>query len=334
MELIINIKTVMKKIFTLIVLSVTIVSCYDDYIKDYDFNAVYFSYQNDVRSMVVGEGMKIQIGVALGGVMENKKDRTVNYILDNTLITSSVLAAMKSSTEAHIKDGVESVNSLLPLPGNYHNLNNSGTIVIKAGQHSGSVTVLVDSAAFLADAATIVSTYVLPFYITDADADSIIESKRYSVVGIKYENMLFGNYLHGGVTTVKDASGTTINTINYYTAVNQDATKAWKLKTVAPNAVASNGYSDVTTSKNEIILTLNGTSIMVSSAAGSTNTYQPDDVSTYNGAKLLQNRKILLNYKYVVGDNTYYCQDTLTFRNRIRDGVNEWQDENPSHYFK
>jgi hypothetical protein len=324
----------MKKIFTLIVLSVTIVSCYDDYIKDYDFNAVYFSYQNDVRSMVVGEGMKIQIGVALGGVMENKKDRTVNYILDNTLITSSVLAAMKSSTEAHIKDGVESVNSLLPLPGNYHNLNNSGTIVIKAGQHSGSVTVLVDSAAFLADAATIVSTYVLPFYITDADADSIIESKRYSVVGIKYENMLFGNYLHGGVTTVKDASGTTINTINYYTAVNQDATKAWKLKTVAPNAVASNGYSDVTTSKNEIILTLNGTSIMVSSAAGSTNTYQPDDVSTYNGAKLLQNRKILLNYKYVVGDNTYYCQDTLTFRNRIRDGVNEWQDENPSHYFK
>lgn len=27
-----------------------------------------------------------------------------------------------------------------------------------------------------------------------------------------------------------------------------------------------------------------------------------------------------------------YVTDTLTFRNRIRDGVNEWQDENPDHY--
>ena len=82
------------------------------------------------------------------------------------------------------------------------------------------------------------------------------------------------------------------------------------------------------------MLTLNGTNITVSTATGSTNTYLADGASTYNGAKLLQNRKILLNYKYVVGANTYYCQDTLTFRNRIRDGVNEWQDENPSHYLK
>ena len=37
--------------------------------------------------------------------------------------------------------------------------------------------------------------------------------------------------------------------------------------------------------------------------------------------------------KYVNSDgNTCYAQDTLTFRNRLRDGVNEWQDENPSHY--
>ena len=147
--------------------------------------------------------------------------------------------------------------------------------------------------------------------------------------------MLFGNYLHCGVTTVKDATGTPIDTIPYYTAVNQTNTQIWNLTTVAPNAVASNGYSNQTsTSKKEIILTLNGTDITVSTATGSTNTYLADGASTYNGAKLLQNRKILLNYKYVVGANTYYCQDTLTFRNRIRDGVNEWQDENPSHYLK
>jgi hypothetical protein len=72
----------------------------------------------------------------------------------------------------------------------------------------------------------------------------------------------------------------------------------------------------------------------VGSATGSTNTYLADGTSTYNAAILLQNRKILLSYKYVVGINTYYAQDTLTFRNRLRDGINEWQDENPSHYLK
>ena len=325
----------MKKIFALLIFAIAMVSCYDDYIKDYDYSAVYFSYQNDVRSLVVGEGMKIEIGVALAGVMKNIKDRNINFILDEDLITSDLLTKMKASSDSHIKTAVSSVTTLFPLPVNYYTLSNTGTIVIKAGQHSGSVTLKVDSAAFLADPATIISTYVLPFYITTADADSIIELKRSSVVGIKYENMLFGNYLHGGVTTVKDATGTTINTINYFTTVNQGDTKIWKLTTVAPNAVASNGYSDKTsTSKKEIILTLDGTNIIVSTATGSTNTYLADGTSTYNGAKLLQNRKILLNYKYVDGDNTYYCQDTLTFRNRIRDGVSEWQDENPSHYLK
>jgi CTP:phosphocholine cytidylyltransferase-like protein len=145
--------------------------------------------------------------------------------------------------------------------------------------------------------------------------------------------MLFGNYWHGGVTTVKDAGGNTIQTIPYYTSVTQGDTKIWVLTTVAPNALATNGYSDKTsTTKKELILTLNGTYGVITSATGSTNTYLANGTSTYNAPKLLQNRKILLNYKYVSGANTYYCQDTLTFRNRLRDGVNEWQDENPSHY--
>jgi hypothetical protein len=103
---------------------------------------------------------------------------------------------------------------------------------------------------------------------------------------------------------------------------------------VAPNALVTNGYSNTTTAKMELKLTLNGTNITVSSGTGSTNTYLADGASTYNAAKLLQNRKIFLSYKYVVGANTYYAHDTLTFRNRIRDGIDEWQDENPAHYVK
>ena len=81
-------------------------------------------------------------------------------------------------------------------------------------------------------------------------------------------------------------------------------------------------------------LVLKGSNVYVSSVAGSTFTIQPDGASGFNRAKLLQNRKIFLKYQYTdpASKFTYHCTDTLTFRNRIRDGVNEWQDEDPSHY--
>ena len=63
----------MKKIFVFLIVSIAMVSCYDDYIKDYSYNTVCFPYQIDVRTFVVGEGMKIEIGAALGGSEEEHK---------------------------------------------------------------------------------------------------------------------------------------------------------------------------------------------------------------------------------------------------------------------
>lgn len=322
----------MKKIFIFLLVSVALGSCYKDYINDFTYSGVYFPNTLDVRTVVVGEGLKVKIGAALGGVRENTMDRNINFVLNNSMITPALLTLMKASSNTYIKTPMASVTTLLPLPANYYTLSDPGKIVIKAGQHSGTVTLKVDSAAFLADAGTLYPKYIVPFYITTADADSVIEPLRTAKIGIKYENMLFGNYLHGGVTTV-ESGGVITQYIPYYTAVNQGDTKIWSLTTAAPNALTTLGYSNVTsTTKKELVLTLNGTDVAVSSAPGSTYNYLPDGPSTFNRAKLLQNRKIFLNYKYVVGANTYHCQDTLTFRNRVRDGVNEWQDENPSNY--
>jgi hypothetical protein len=328
-----NIKNaIMKKLFGLLVLSIALVSCYDEYIKDFDYDGVYFTYQIDTRTVVVGEGMTIEIGVALAGVMENKVDRNVTFSIDNALVTPAVLTSMKNGA-TYIKNAVAGVTTLSPIPSNYYTLSDNSKIVIKAGKHTGSVVFKADSAAFLADAATINAAYALPLYIATADADTILETKRTSVIGIKYENMLFGNYWHGGVTTVKDAGGTTIQTINYKTSIPTAENTIWVLKTVAPNVLVTNGYSNVTTSKGEMRLTLDGTNITVSSNTGSTFVVQPDGTSSFNRPNLLQDRKIYLNYKYVnAAGNTCYAKDTLTFRNRIRDGVNEWQDANPSHY--
>jgi hypothetical protein len=318
----------MKKIFSSLVLITLLASCYkDDYINDFDYSAVYFPYQTDVRTLVVGEGMQIQMGAALGGVRENTKDRNVFFTLDNSLITSSILTTMKNG-DSYIKAAVQSVSQLNPLPGDYFTLSNNKNIVIKKGEHSGTVTLSVDSIKFLSDPATLNANYVLPFYIQTADADSILSDKRYAVIGIKYENMLFGNYWHGGITIRKDAAGNTIDTVKYYTTIPSPESKVWKLTTIAPNQLVTNGFSDQMSTKAELKLTLNGNNIAVSSGTGSTFTYAASgSASAFNGERSLQSRFIFLRYSYTdAAGRTCLAQDTLTFRNRIRDGVNEWQN--------
>jgi hypothetical protein len=322
----------MKKALIVLVLAAAMVSCYSDYINDFNYDSIYFPYQTDVRTFVVGEGMTIEIGAALGGVRENTRDRTVTFSIDNSLVNAATLALMKGGAQ-YIKEAVAPVTTLLPIPSNYYTLSDKSKMVIKSGQHMGSVVMKIDSAKFLADPNALFANYAIPFYMVSADVDTVLQSKRTAVIGLHYENMLFGTYWHGGITTVKNVAGTTIQTIVYYTAINQPENKTWKLTTVAPNTLVTNGYSDQTTAKGEMRLTLNGTDISVSTNTGSTFAVTANGTSTFNRAKLLQNRKILLNYKYTnaVG-NTCYAQDTLTFRNRIRDGVNEWQDENPANY--
>jgi hypothetical protein len=323
----------MKKIIALIFLITVLSACYEDYINDYDYDGIYFPYQTNVRTFVVGEGMKVNVGAALGGVRDNDRDRVVSYQLDNSLINAATLNTMKNGF-AYIKNSVVDVTELKLLPANYYTVSDAGKMVIKKGEHSGVVTIKADSARFLADAATLVATYALPFRITNADADTVLAEKNYAVIGFKYENMLFGNYWHGGVTVEKNASGVPVDTIDYFTTIPSPDSKAWALKTVAPFELTTNGVSGLSSSsKPEMKLTLNGGTIVINSMAGATYQVQPDGASTYNQAKLLQNRKIFLNYKYQnTAGNWCYAKDTLTFRNRIRDGINEWQDENPPNY--
>ena len=327
----------MKKILAFIVLSVAMVSCYEDYIMDYTYTGIYFPYQQDVRTFVVGEGMKIEVGAALGGVRENTINRTVNFTLDNSLITPALLAKMKGATQSYISNSTAAVASFLPLPQSHYTISDPSTIVIEAGQHMGSVVITPDSTTFLNDSVnTINATYMLPFMITDADADSVVHNKRFNTVAVMFENMLFGNYWHGGQTVI-NRPGLPDSTYSYFTEIPTPESKIWTLKTQGPKTLVSNGYLDQTSPEGtEIKLVLNGSKVFVSSASGSKYVIEPEGESSFNRAKLLQERKIFLKYRYVNTDNgfTYHCTDTLTFRNRMRDGINEWQDENPSHYDK
>jgi hypothetical protein len=323
----------MKKIIAVLIMIVALSACYEDYILDYDYDGVYFPYQLDVRTFVVGEGMKINFGVALGGVRDNDRDRVVNYQMDNSLISAKTLADMQASSATYIKTSMAPVTELKLMPTNFYTLSDNAKMVIKQGEYSGVVTVKPDSVKFLGDAATINPVYALGMRITSADADTVIKPKDYAVVAFKYESMLYGKYWHGGVTIEKDPTGAAVDTITYYTTVPQPEAKVWTLSTVAPFALTANGVSEVSSSVvPEMKLTLNGGNVIVSAMNGAKYAVEPNGASTYNQAKLLQNRKIILNYKYKKGNNWCYATDTLTFRNRLRDGINEWRSENPADY--
>ena len=303
-------------------------SCYDDYIHDYEYTTIYIPYQVDVRTFVVGEGMKIKFGAELGGVRNNTDTRKAVFKIDPDLISNKTLQDMKGSSYPYIKNEMALIDTLRLMPASFYKLSHDNTIEILPGNHTGTIEIKADSSAFLSEPGTIKAQYAIPFSLTNVDADRLLEDKKSTVIALKFENMLYGNYLHGGVTTVKDPGGNVLKKIVYNTFVSQSANEIWSLVTSGYNSLTVQRYSNVNSTKNEIKLQLEGNNILVGSAEGSTYQFEADGQSSFNGVRNLQQRKILLNYKFTDNEgNTHHAQDTLTFRNRIRDGVNEWQGQ-------
>lgn len=314
-------------------------SCYEDYIVDNDFQAVGFANQTDVRTFVVGEGMRFSTGVALAGTVENDEERTVRYEIDNSLVNDETLSQMKSHSFSYISDLYAGIDELEILPASEYNLipqgNEAGKVAIEKGSHLGVIEVTVDSAAFLSDVSRVSPKFVIPIRITDCDAAQLLEGRTTTVIGVRYENMLFGNYWHGGYTIVKDASGNEVDRIYYNTSIPQSDNLVWSLTTVGPFSLTANAVGNEVNSGStaQMKLTLgDDDNITISPVEGAKYVVEQDGECRFLRTKLLQERKIALKYKYERDGNVYHATDTLTFRNRIRDGVNEWQDENPDHY--
>ncbi len=322
--------------------ALALTSCYDDYIKDSSTQGVGFANAIDVRSVIVGEGLKFSTAVALGGVIENKQDRTIDYSVDETLASGETLEAMQTSSLSYINSLMAGVAYLKVLPSAEYTLVNEGgkdgCTVIPSGRHSGKITVKIDSSAFFgaSGSASLVPGVVIPLKITETNDSGlgIISGCETTVIGVRYENMLFGNWWHGGKAVVKSASGEE-STVYYHTEIPQSSNLVWTLTTVAPHSLTANAVAnEINGSAAQMKLTLGEDGkVQIESVAGATYKVEADGESSYNRARLLQNRKIFLKYKFTKSDGSvWHATDTLAFRNRIRDGVNEWQDENQENY--
>jgi len=341
------------KIYKLLIMvsaAFLVCGCYEDYVRDYDHDAVYIAYQYNLRSFVVGEGMEFEIGAMLAGVMNNDRDRAVVLEFDDALVNSDLSAltgSMESFTafdvmsgistqgavsNAYVKDAVvaSGITGLAPLP---TDLYTSGpmNVTIPKGRHTATVSIKADSVAFISDPnAGHDPYYALAYKIVSADADKVLPEKSFSIVAVRLESRFFGTWYHGGVSKVVDDATQDEKSVNtYYTKIPtaEGTTGLYTLRTSGAYKATVDWFHNAPGSMD--IECVDGRNLIVSDADGKIT----DLGSSWNEDKLLQGRKLYLNYKYSNGDGTStVVTDTLTFRNRIRDGVNEYQDANPEHY--
>ena len=323
--------------------------CYEDYVKDFNYSGAYLAYQYDLRTFVVGEGMEFKVGAVLGGVMENTRDRDVWFAFEDDLVTDDLrlyvpdaetpftaftemtgTTSVGAVSQDYVKSAMAAsgIKALTPLPLESVKVSEDKCFKIKKGYHTGTITIKADSAAFLAlPGAGPKPYYAIGFHITSADVDTVLLSRSYEVIAVRYENMLFGDWYHNGKTEIRQANGDLVSVSSYHGDIN--SSDICSLSTVAPDAVVADKLGNT---DGKLKITINGGAVSLSKADGSA--VEVEDMgSKYNNARLLQNRQLYLNYKFANADGTVsVVSDTLSFRNRIRDGVNEWQDENPEHY--
>jgi len=195
---------------------------------DYKFSGTYFPYQTPMRTLVLGDydqvdntkdnNLQFSIGVAVGGLYENKQDLKVGYVLDETLTQKLYSSAG---------------DTLVPLPQAYYTLSQTGTIVVTKGNMQGYIDVQLKD-AFLNDPRAFKNRYVIPLKLTSTETDSILSGrtlkpnpdprvatdwtvvpKNYTLFGIKFINPYHGKFLYRGKDVLNNAAGTKVDEVIY-----------------------------------------------------------------------------------------------------------------------
>ncbi|WP_139956501.1 BT_3987 domain-containing protein [Flavicella sediminum] len=288
----------------ILVLAVAIISTscsYEDFVdNEFEFTSVYLPKPEIDRSFIMGEGMQIGVGVVLGGRLSNTEDVEVTFSLDDALVTGAGKTVLPANYYQLLdKDGNDADNK----------------IIIPAGKTQGFVYVKADSLNFLGDALSLGHNYSLGFQLDNVvKADSILVDYQTAVISFTYINQLFGNYIQTG-QFVK-TTGTNVETISYPGGV----TDVLELTMVAPTTLVTNGIADLVGADKKLNLTVaEDNTITITTAAGGV-TIVDDNGSFYNPST----REITLNYSFDFNGSSYQANDVLTFRNRIVDGVNQF----------
>ena len=340
----------MKKIFILIILVMGIEACENQSwnFPDYNLQAVYFPVQTPLRTLSMGEDRivnsldkegKFDIGIVIGGMYSNKKDWTVDYILDTTLLRRVYLYAKPQNFTPSEK--------FLWLPVSYYTLTPApgSKVTIPSGSINGLIRVELND-AFFNDTLSLLGRYCIALKLTDTSADSILQGKAivpnadpriinnwnanqspkdWVMFGINYVNPYHGTWLHRGQDIRTNISTSVVETITFRTK-DVEKNLLMKLTSTGRDNVITGTLGNLSGANLSMLLKFTndkGTpgNITISKSPTSTFTvtgtghYQ--DIATSTEKLIgLTVQSMYLSYNYDDGTYTHQIKDTLVFRDR------------------
>lgn len=298
----------MKYSYLMLTLVLALVfSCeeYEDYVVDTaGYTDVYFPKPELQRSIVSGEGLSIKVGVYLGGLRENKEDHQVKYVIDETLLVDTPYTLM---------------------PDDYYSLEDD-EITVPKGSFQGLVNVKFDSLKLAQDTLLREFNYALPFKIVSTSVDSILEGKEQTIIPLKLMNTYEGNFYQVGSLKQFFTATKVLDTAYVYgDELDGPNTPIRTLSSIMMDTVNVDGIGTRGGDGYHMRLKVDPKDNSVEIIADTASVYQvlPNGKSTWDPIK----RKFVLSYKYSDGERDYEVEEKLTFRNRVRDGINEWRWE-------
>ena len=307
----------MKKIkilFTFAVVLVLFSGCkYDeDWLDPQQIRpTVYFASELSYeRTVIPGEGLQFGIGPALGGVITNKTDWSVDL---------------------QILKGVEMPDNRKLLPDNYYNSSELGgniRVTIPKGEYMNFFYVKLDSTQFINDANTMAGSnplYALPVKIVGTSAEVINEDRDQVLVAVKYQASFDGWYLHE-TTIEREHGGQMISGRTTTEKSYAEATAVtWRLATIGPFSVRATAPTGGNFNQGlQFNMTVNGNSVSYGAPVSGQPTVEA--ISGKTNSYSWETRDFELNFKYMKPENNdtiYHVSTKWEFRNRLIDGVNQ-----------
>ncbi|MDX2431843.1 MAG: DUF1735 domain-containing protein [Bacteroides sp.] len=329
----------MKKILFIMLAGVFFFGCTNKDIEfdDYQYQSIFFPYQMPIRTLVLGDEAvgdnsidrehAFSIGVTMGGVYENDKNReiTVAYApeLTENMIDAATGDTLKLLPESYYDAAFKDASSHL--------------ITIPAGQMSGKTRIDLRD-AFFQDPLTAEFHYVIPLRIIEAGQDTILSGlpgpgqdmpdprnpdhwnllpKDYTLFGIRYTNEVHGYYLYRGQRRNTSTDEITSYSERFLTdnPLTLLATRALDENIMGRAA----GFATDETFRMLLDFNHNNQTLTVSqvdTASAEVNgtgiyfTKDDADSESYNGNK---HRSIYLEYTYMDGTDSYAVNDSLVF---------------------
>lgn len=274
-------------------------SCYEDFIKDYDYSSVSFASQQPLRTVIDGRNMTIKVGAAIGGKRQVDKGDWASFSIKPDLLAETGLTI---------------------LPESHYKLSDNNTFRV-SNPNMPIVDVEIEfTEEFYNDPNSMKLHYALPFQLEETNSlDSILLNKEKSIVAIKYISAYHGEYYVKGTVTKLDEYGEPQGEpVRYY---NADLSKNMlcSLTTVSRNQVCRSGVanSNKTDGGAKVLITVNSDNTLTLGTADGgieiTDGYGTYEYN-YDDKNIESSMTMQVQYKYVKDGVTYFVDETLVRR--------------------